>query len=47
MLSPTEVKTRLNQNLKHLFMPRMRECYEEQAEIARRESMSHEHYFSS
>jgi DNA replication protein DnaC len=44
MLSPTEVKTRLNQNLKHLFMPRMRECYEEQAEIARRESMSHEHY---
>ncbi len=44
MLSPTEVKTRLNQNLKHLFMPRMRECYEEQAEMAQRESMSYEHY---
>lgn len=44
MLSPTEVKTRLNQNLKHLHMPGVRDCYEEQAEMARRESMSHEHY---
>ncbi len=28
MLSPTEVKTRLNQNLKRLHMPRVRDCYE-------------------
>jgi DNA replication protein DnaC len=44
MLSPTEVKTRLNQNLKHLHMLAVRDCYEELAEMARRESMSHEHY---
>ena len=44
MLSPTEVKTRLNQNLKRLHMPRVRDCYEEQAEMARRESLSHERY---
>ena len=44
MLSPTEVKTRLKTNLKHLHMPTVRDCYEEQAEMARRESMSHEHY---
>jgi DNA replication protein DnaC len=44
MLSPVEVKTRLKENLKHLFMPTIRECYEEQAETARRESMSYEHY---
>ena len=44
MLSPTEVKTRLKENLKHLHMPSVRDCYEEQAEMARREAMSHEHY---
>ncbi len=44
MLSPTEVKTQLKENLKHLHMPTVRDCYEEQAEMARREAMSYERY---
>jgi len=46
MLSSTQVKTQLSQTLKELHLPMVRECYQEQAEMARRESLSHEHYLS-
>ena len=36
----------MRQTLKELHLLTVRECYQEQAEMARRESLSHEHYLS-
>ena len=44
MLSASQLHTQLGQYLKELHLPTVRECYEEQAEVARRESLSHEYY---
>jgi len=44
MLSLTEIKNRLLHCLREIHLPGVRGCYEEQAEIARQESLSHEHY---
>ncbi len=44
MLSLTEIKTRLFHCLKEIHLPGVRGCYEELAEMSRRESLSHEHY---
>jgi len=44
MLKATEARGQLNSVLRELHLPTIRQCYEEQAELARRESLSHEHY---
>jgi DNA replication protein DnaC len=44
MVSTSQLHTQLGHCLKELHLPTVRECYEEQAEVARRESLSHEHY---
>lgn len=44
MLSITDPKTELSRCLRELHLPTVRECYEEQAELARRESFSYEQY---
>ncbi len=44
MLSLTEIRNRLLHCLREIHLPVVRGCYEEQAEIARQESLSHEHY---
>jgi len=44
MVSTSQLHTQLGQCLRELHLPTVRECYEEQAEVARRESLSHEHY---
>ncbi len=44
MLTTEERTTRLAQTLKRLRLPTVRACYEEQADLARREALSYEHY---
>jgi len=44
MTTVTDRKGDLTRCLKKLHLPTVRECYEEQAELARRESLSYEHY---
>jgi DNA replication protein DnaC len=44
MVSTSQLHTQLGQCLKELHLPTVRECYKAQAEVARRESLSHEHY---
>jgi DNA replication protein DnaC len=44
MISASQLHTELSQYLKELHLPTVRELYTEQAEVARRESLSHEHY---
>jgi DNA replication protein DnaC len=44
MLSPSAVRGELNPLLRELHLPTIRQCYEEQAEMARRESLLHESY---
>ncbi len=38
------IKAELTQNLKHLHLPTIRECYEETAQQAERETLSYERY---
>ena len=44
MVNKSEILTQLRQYLKELHLPAVRESYEAQAEVARRESLSYEHY---
>ena len=44
MLSSEEVKNRLRPCLKELHLPGVRDCYDEFARIAQKESMTYEHY---
>lgn len=44
MLSPNQLQTQLDLYLKELHLPTIREHYGEQAELARRESLTHEHF---
>ena len=44
MTMVSDRKGELTRCLKELHLPTVRECYEEQAELARRESLSYEHY---
>jgi DNA replication protein DnaC len=44
MVSTSQLHTQLGQCLRELHLPTVRECYKAQAEVARRESLSHEHY---
>ena len=46
MLEGSELHSSLTQCLKELRLPTMRACYEEEAERARQESLSHEHYLA-
>jgi DNA replication protein DnaC len=46
MLEGSELHSSLTQCLKELRLPTMRDCYEEEAERARQESLSHEHYLA-
>jgi len=39
-----EISTELNRHLRELHLPSFRECYRSEADLARRESLSHEHY---
>ena len=39
-----EVKKQLNQNLRSLHFPTIRQCYEEQAKLAENNSSTYEHY---
>ena len=40
----TEVKKQLNQNLRGLHLPTIRQCYEEQGKLAENNSSTYEHY---
>ena len=44
MLTTEERTARLAETLKRLRLPTVRACYEEQADLARREALSYEHY---
>jgi len=44
MLTTKERTARLAETLKRLRLPTVRACYEEQADLARRETLSYEHY---
>ena len=44
MLTTEERTARLAEILKRLRLPTVRACYEEQADLARREALSYEHY---
>lgn len=44
MLTTEERTARLSETLKSLRLPTVRTCYEEQADLARREALSYEHY---
>ena len=44
MLTTEERTARLAETLKRLRLPTVRACYEEQADLARRETLSYEHY---
>ena len=46
MIGVSELKGTLTQGLKELHLPTIRVCYEEEAERARQESLSHEHYLA-
>ncbi len=39
-----ETHTELTQHLKELHLPTFRECYQSEADLARQESLTHEHY---
>lgn len=39
-----EIHTELSQHLKSLHLPAFRECYQSEADLARQESLPHEHY---
>lgn len=39
-----EIHTELTQHLKELHLPTFRECYQSEADLARQESLPHEHY---
>lgn len=39
-----EIHTELNQHLRKLHLPTFRECYQSEADLARQESLTHEHY---
>jgi DNA replication protein DnaC len=43
-MGPTELRESLDRNLRGLHLPTVRECYVEQADLARRESLAYEHY---
>ena len=40
----TEIHTELTRHLKELHLPTFRECYQSEADLARQESLPHEHY---
>jgi DNA replication protein DnaC len=40
----TEMHTELTRHLRELHLPTFRECYQSEANLARRESLTHEHY---
>ncbi len=42
-----EVKKRLNQNLRNLHLPTIRQCYEEQGQLAEKNSSTYEHYLDA
>ena len=44
MVSGGDMTAQLTGCLKELHLPTVRECYGEQADLARRESLSYEHY---
>lgn len=44
MLSAPQARSQLSHALRELHLPTIRHCYEEQAELARRESLTHELY---
>ena len=44
MLAAEKLSTRLHESLKELHLPTVRECYEQEANRARAESLSHEQY---
>lgn len=46
MLEACDVKESLTQCLKELRLPTVRACYEQEADRARQESLSHEHYLA-
>ena len=46
MIGISELKGTLTQGLKELHLPTIRACYEQEAERARQESLSHEHYLA-
>ena len=46
MLEACDVKESLTQCLKELRLPTVRACYEQEADRARQESVSHEHYLA-
>jgi len=46
MLRVDNLKSMLNESLTQLHLPTVRACYEEQAERARQESLSYEHYLA-
>lgn len=46
MLEACQVKESLSQCLKELRLPTVRACYEQEADQARQESLSHEHYLA-
>lgn len=39
-----EIHTELSQHLRKLHLPTFRECYQSEADLARQESLTHEHY---
>ena len=46
MLEACDMKKSLTQGLKELRLPTVRACYEQEADRARQESLSHEHYLA-
>jgi len=44
MAAATKLRSALGSCLKELHLPTVRECYEEQANLARRQSLTYEHY---
>jgi len=40
----TEIHSELSQHLKELHLPTFRQCYQSEADLARQESLTHEHY---
>jgi DNA replication protein DnaC len=39
-----EIHTELTRHLRELHLPSFRECYQSEADLARQESLPHEHY---
>lgn len=43
-MNASDLQTQLNARLKALYMPTIRQCYQEQAQLARQEQLSYERY---